>query len=439
MAEPSPLKSGQTNIATNGGVSAATGLAAYGVFADGAGASIQLAGAAIATTGDEATGLYAGLYQSEAATGGAIVVSGPLSVTTSGSEAYGAWAQSPGSTIALQGPSTFTINGSAFGLNATEGGVITSSDLVAITVNGSGGGGVEVANAGSAITLNGTTNVALNGSANYGLYALDGGALALQGPTSVAVNGGGSAGVVASSAAITASGALNVTTAQTTSYGFLLTGSSPSITATGGGTVMTAGSALTFVDATNATATFNNFTFNAIAGDLIFADPSTATVNFNNTVANAGANNLLNATQGSAFTLNANASNLTGAIQTDSTSSTNVNLTNRHALDDDRIFLRLEPRRHEQRRRLRAAQRQRVQNADRQQLDRLGGDPDHERHARRREFNLRPSRRQRRQGERRDRADHQQRRRRRGPDNRIRHPAHFGGQRRQHSTRMLSH
>ena len=36
----------------------------------------------------------------------------------------------------------------------------------------------------------------------------------------------------------------------------------------------------------------------------------------------------MNATGGSAFTLNANASMLTGAIRTDATSTTNVNLAN---------------------------------------------------------------------------------------------------------------
>ena len=52
-----------------------------------------------------------------------------------------------------------------------------------------------------------------------------------------------------------------------------------------------------------------------------------ATVNFSQTIANAGANNLLDATAGSAVTLNANASMLTGVIRTDPTSTTNVNLT----------------------------------------------------------------------------------------------------------------
>ena len=61
---------------------------------------------------------------------------------------------------------------------------------------------------------------------------------------------------------------------------------------------------------------------------MIFANPSTATVNFNNTIANAGAGDLVNATAGSVVALNASASTLTGAIQTDATSTTNVSLAN---------------------------------------------------------------------------------------------------------------
>ena len=52
-----------------------------------------------------------------------------------------------------------------------------------------------------------------------------------------------------------------------------------------------------------------------------------ATVNFNGATATA-ANNLLDATGGSFVTLNASASTMTGAIQTDAASTSNVNLTN---------------------------------------------------------------------------------------------------------------
>ena len=133
-----------------------------------------------------------------------------------------------------------------------------------------------------------------------------------------------------SAGSITASGTLNVKTMNAAAAAIGLQGNGASILATGGGTIVSAGNAIEFMGGTNQTATFDNFTtINNQTGDLIFADPSVATINFNSkTVANAGPNNLLDATNGSDITLNASASQLTGAIQTDSTSTTIVNLTN---------------------------------------------------------------------------------------------------------------
>src|SRR3984885_4542486 len=320
---------GPITINTAGGVlSTSLGpVGAFGVEADAQGSQINLAATTIATTGEGAAGLYAsdGLGTGH---GGVITVSGPLGVVTGGSSAYGAWAQSTGSAITLNGPSTFTINSGAFALFASEGGVISPADTLGVVVNGVAAGGVEANGSGSSATLKGPTTIALNGNQNTGLLATAGGAISTQGPTSIAVSGAQSTGVQALSGAVTASGSLNVTTSQASSIAFALRGTSPSIIASGGGTVSAAGSAITFMDAANAVATFDNFNIKSTAGDLIFAEPSTATVNFNNTIANAGAGNLLNATLGSTVAFNANASTLTGAIQTDATSTTNVSLTN---------------------------------------------------------------------------------------------------------------
>ena len=320
---------GPITINTAGGVlSTSLGpVGAFGVEADGQGSQINLAATTIATTGEGAAGLYAsdGLGTGH---GGVITVSGPLGVVTGGSSAYGAWAQSTGSAITLNGPSTFTINSGAFALFASEGGVISTADTLGVVVNGVAAGGVEANGSGSSATLKGPTTIALNGNQNTGLLATAGGAISTQGPTSIAVSGAQSTGVQALSGAVTASGSLNVTTSQASSIAFALRATSPSIIASGGGTVSAARSAITFMDAANAVATFDNFNIKSTAGDLIFAEPSTATVNFNNTIANAGAGNLLNATLGSTVAFNANASTLTGAIQTDATSTTNVSLTN---------------------------------------------------------------------------------------------------------------
>ncbi len=319
---------GPITISTLGTNSTPTSLSAFGVNADGAGSQINLAATSITTAGQGAVGLYASDVTATGS-GGAITVSGQLTVTTGTAlNSYGAWAESAGSTIALNGPSAFTINGGAFALYATQGGAISTADTLGVVVNGDTAGGVEANGPGSTATLKGPTNIALNGSQNAGLLAATGGAILAQGPTTISVSGAQSTGVQALSGAVTASRALNVTTSQASSSAFALSGASPSILASGGGTVSAAANAIDFAGATNAVATFDNFDIASATGDLIFADPSTATVNFNNTIANAGAGDLINATMGSVVTLDASASTLTGAIQTDATSTTNVSLVN---------------------------------------------------------------------------------------------------------------
>jgi hypothetical protein len=86
---------------------------------------------------------------------------------------------------------------------------------------------------------------------------------------------------------------------------------------------------ISFSNGTNQTAIFDNFTLNAPSGDLISADPSTSTVVFNTATADAGTNPLLDAAgAGTVATLTANASTLTGSIQTGAGSTSNLNLLN---------------------------------------------------------------------------------------------------------------
>jgi hypothetical protein len=171
---------GPITINTAGGVlSTSLGpVGAFGVEADGEGSQINLAATTIATTGEASDGLGTGH-------GGVITVSGPLGVVTGGSSAYGAWAQSTGSAITLNGPSTFTINSGAFALLASEGGVISTADTMGVVVNGVAAGGVEANGSGSSATLKGPTTIALDGNQNTGLLAMAGGAISTQGPTSM--------------------------------------------------------------------------------------------------------------------------------------------------------------------------------------------------------------------------------------------------------------
>jgi hypothetical protein len=268
-------------------------------------------------------------------TGAQINFAGPTTISTIGLASYGLYA-SHGGAISLTAPTTISTAGKrAFGLRVSSGGAVSSGSTLDIAVNGSRSGGVEVKGPGSLVTLEGPTNIALNAIKDVGLSAAFGGAISVEGPTTINALGRRDVGVAAVAGAVSASGALNITTTQIPSTAFLLTGISPSIIATGGGTVSTAGDAIDLIRAANAVATFDNFRFDSASGNLIgeLAVPciwpgySTATINFNNTVAVASYN-LLDTTAGSAVTLNANASTLTGAIQTDSKSTANVNLTN---------------------------------------------------------------------------------------------------------------
>ncbi len=273
--------------------------------------------------------------------GGVINSPGAVTINTTGvSDAYGAWSHGTGAQINFAGQtSVSTIGVTSYGLYANSGGEISATAPLTISTSGAGAVGLYALQ-GGVITATGPTTIALNGGEEAGLLAALG-AISVHGPTTITVSGPTSVGVGAASGSVAASGALNIMTLQPSSAAFGLGGASPSILATGGGTVFAAGNAIDIVHATNAVATFDNFRFASASGNLIgtltgnlmvdgiFAvpGPSTATVNFNDTIADA-ADNLLDATNGSDITLNASASKLTGAIQTNSTSTTNVNLTN---------------------------------------------------------------------------------------------------------------
>ena len=184
---------------------------------------------------------------------------------------------------------------------STAGGVSPATSLGAYGVNADG--------AGSQIKL-GAATITTSGPGAYALLASD------------AANSG-------SAGSIAATGTLNVKTTNAGATAVGLQGNNATILATGGGTITSAGNGVSLSGGTNQTATFDSFTINNLSGDLVFADPSSSTVNFNNTTANAGTNYLLYATgSGTAITMNANASMLTGAIATAPGATSNINLAN---------------------------------------------------------------------------------------------------------------
>ena len=301
------------SVTTHGNPDPSDGFLAFGAYNGNfgpsapAGGTISLTNTTIVTTGASAIGVFT-------SSGGSTALANN-SVTTSGQDAHALVVTGSGSQASLGGSNTFATQGAgAIGFYATAGGGVTASGPATITTiggvspsTGLGAFGVNADGAGSNIALAAAT-ITTSGAGATGLFASD-------------ASSSGAAG------SITVSGTLNIQTKNAAATAVALQGNGASILATGGGTIASAGDAIDFLGGKNQTATFDNFTIANTTGNLIFADPSVATVNFNSTTANAGLNNLLDATNGSAITLNANASALTGAIQTDSTSTTAVNLT----------------------------------------------------------------------------------------------------------------
>ena len=209
---------GQTTIST-GSTVAATGLDAYGVNAEGAGSQVNLAGATITTTGERAAGLYASDDASEAVAaghGGAIAVSGPLGVVTGGSSAYGAWAHGAGSTIALNGRSAFA-QSSAPPSRFSPIRAAPRPPAPGSRHQRRRGGRCRGQWRGSSATLRGATTVAPTAIGRPAFSRRRAGQHRTSGSRSLAVSGAGSIGVQALSGAVSASGALNVTTSQASS------------------------------------------------------------------------------------------------------------------------------------------------------------------------------------------------------------------------------
>jgi hypothetical protein len=312
----SSLTATDVSVTTSGGIGPAFGAPAIGAYngsaspGDATGGLMTLTDTTVTTTGVGAIGL-------ETNNGGVTNISGG-SVTTAGQDAHALLVTGSGSQSNLSGAGSFATTGAgAIGLYATLGGAISTTGSTTTTVTTSGGVspatglgayGVNADGAGSSIKL-GSATVTTSGAGATGLFASDRAS-------------SGAAGT------ITATGTLSVQTKNASASAVALQGNGATITATGGGTISAAGNAIAFMGGTGQTATFDNFTIGNLSGDLVFADPSIATLNFNSTTANAGSNNLLNATAGSAFTLNASASMLTGAIRTDAASTSTVNLTN---------------------------------------------------------------------------------------------------------------
>lgn len=249
-----------------------------------------------------------------------VTLNGTLSLTTSGLQAAGLKVTSAAS-IAYNGQARFDVNGvNGSGIRAVTGGIVNAgaSSTTAINVTGVNGAGVSSRDAGSQVNLAGATRIDVGAatqanvpSGNLEPYA-----------AGLLTDAGG---------AITASGALQLGTTDATSYGALLLRDGASISASGGGSIRTAGVALGFLSGANQTASFDRFDISNGSGDLIQVNAttgSTALALTNSTATAAVGSRLLNVSGGSTFTLSADRSSLSGDIASDAGSAAFVNLRN---------------------------------------------------------------------------------------------------------------
>jgi autotransporter family porin len=314
----SSLTASNLTVTTAGTTNSADGHSAFAVYNGSASGTSFLGGGIVTLT--NVTAHTSGVASSGVVTanGGSTTILGS-SVATLGQDAHALYATGAGSTVNLSGTNAFTTTGAgAIGVYAALGAVVAAdgSSMTNVTTSGGvspatglGAYGVNADGAGSSVTL-GAATITTSGPGAYGLLASD-------------AAGSGTAGL------ITATGTLNVKTTNAGATAVGLVGNGATILATGGGTITSAGTAVSLSGGTNQTATFDNFTINNLSGDLVFADPSSSTVNFNSTTANAGTNPLFYATgAGTVATLNANGSTLTGTIQTGPGAISNVNLSN---------------------------------------------------------------------------------------------------------------
>ena len=198
---------GATSITVNANPAAGS----YAVWSDGVapGASslpsqIDLAvPVTVTTSGASSFGLYA-------SGGGTITTSDGLSVTASGASSIGVYASgaSPSgapSTIAVTGASIVANDPSSNGVQADAGGVVTlTGGSVTLEPIATDGEGLFATDAGSRISATGTS-IVTNGLDATGVVSVSGANLVLNGG-SVTTNGDGSAGVAAIFGSISATG-----------------------------------------------------------------------------------------------------------------------------------------------------------------------------------------------------------------------------------------
>lgn len=333
-----PLKITMTNGAGN-----------YGIYADGANTRVTLNGTV--DIGIGAGGVFAPGIR--ATMGATVEANGAVTVTTGGDNRSDAITSDNSSTVRLNGSLNLGVTGTqAATLKISSGATIAyvgAADLRNAGINGSGiravTGGVVTASASS------TTSIRTSGLNGIGISARDAGSqVNLAGPVSIQVDGATQANmlvnnvlvqesyaaglVITGGGALNATGSLAIATTDASSYGAVLLANSPSISATGTGSITAAGSALGFFAGAGQTVSFDGFAITSAAGDLVRVDAATgATLALKNSSATAsGTGNLLQAVNGSSLAFTADNSTLAGNVMTDATSTVDMRLLNGSSL-----------------------------------------------------------------------------------------------------------
>lgn len=192
-----------------------TGARAYGAFAESF-STIDLTGGSITTSGSLAYGLLA---NNDMNTVGGKIIATDVDIDTASSWTFGAYAKNGGE-VTLNGGSITTTGERAYGILASNGGIVNSSADVTTSFDKTHGvqAGEDANNPGGKVSLSGGS-VTTGGIFSVGLHAVQGGTI--QGNTSVATTGVNGHGAFAESESVISLNNSTITTNADAAYGLL--------------------------------------------------------------------------------------------------------------------------------------------------------------------------------------------------------------------------
>jgi type V secretory pathway adhesin AidA len=327
-------------------ITLSNGASNYGIYAELANTRVILNGATSITMGAGAS--YAPGIR--ITSGASLVSNGAMVISAAGDSRSDAIATDLGGTAQLNGSLNLSVSGQqASTLKITSAGTITYTGTASLNNAGLNGSGIRAVTGGVATAAaSSSTTIHSSGINSIGISVRDAGSqVNLAGPVTIQATGvtqantpigtqeSYAAGLLATGGgAINATGSLAITTTDARSYGAALLANSPSISATGTGSITAAGNALGFLSGSGQTASFDGFAITSASGDLVHVDAATgAVLTLKNTSATASSSgNLLQAMNGSSFTFTADRSTLSGNVVTDATSTVDMRLLNGSSL-----------------------------------------------------------------------------------------------------------